>query len=524
MTDISALEAYAGQLSEAATLANASAQTQRQIVNGDALTDVLTESGPVPTLAKQAVLAQAKVTASLTEVASQMAGAMTYATTAAGLAGTGNDGYFSTPSADDGEYLVLYKNENGTAGYVNTYPSAALVRARFRDGRGPAYAKHGDNYGYNRWLAYDDGSFGTHEAYLGPDGVRLSTFDLESDESNALAVRDAYGYYSVRVKAGSDALPQFPGFQVLEDVAKGMEGVAIEKASKVLAVRDANGYYAMSLTPESFAAKGAGVNEAGAGEEQVKTAMNLIRDTRSRSGLRKMQVAAHRGFISQAPQNTLMAFSTALQRGADVLELDVKFSSDDVAYVFHDLTVDALTSGTGSFRSLTAAQIDALTFKQLSGTIFEQGVRIPRFSEYLQWAREESAYSLVELKDLPTIAHADTLLQLIDDAQMLELTTIASINFSELAYVRSRYTDVPLSWLVSATDYVSKVLTAAPLAPAELSADAPSLQANPGIVRSAKAAGLGISAWGVNTLAAAKRLERLGVNSIISDVSLRVDS
>lgn len=252
--------------------------------------------------------------------------------------------------------------------------------------------------------------------------------------------------------------------------------------------------------------------------------MSLIRDTRSRGDLRKMQVAAHRGFISQAPQNTLMAFSTALQRGADMLELDVKFSSDDVAYVFHDLTVDALTSGTGDFRSLTAAQIDALTFKQLSGTIFEQSVRIPRFTEYLQWAREESAYSLIELKDLPTVEHADTLLQLIDDAFMLELTTIASINFSELAYVRSHYADVPLSWLVSAAGYASKVLTAAPLAPVELSADAASLQANPGIVRSAKAAGIGISAWGVNTLAAAKRLERLGVNSIISDVSLRVET
>ena len=68
MTDISALEAYAGQLSEAAAMANASSEKQHQYVHGDDETDVVTESGPVPSLAKQArraleiVLAQGAMT------------------------------------------------------------------------------------------------------------------------------------------------------------------------------------------------------------------------------------------------------------------------------------------------------------------------------------------------------------------------------------------------------------------------------------------------------------------------------
>ncbi len=127
MTDISALEAYAGQLSEAAAQATDSAQTQWEIVNGDAQTDVPTESGLVPTLAKQAVLAQAKVTASLQEVASQMAGAMTYETTALGLAGTNNKGYFSVPSPDALEYLILYQNVAGAAVEVARYANSRAV-------------------------------------------------------------------------------------------------------------------------------------------------------------------------------------------------------------------------------------------------------------------------------------------------------------------------------------------------------------------------------------------------------------
>lgn len=131
MTDISALEVYTGQLSEAAALATASAQKQQQIVNGDASTDVLVESGPVPTLAKQAVMAQAKVTASLMEVASQLAGAMTYATTALGLVGTNNTGYFSVPSPEALEGLIFYQNVAGAAVEVDRYANnRAVVLAR----------------------------------------------------------------------------------------------------------------------------------------------------------------------------------------------------------------------------------------------------------------------------------------------------------------------------------------------------------------------------------------------------------
>ncbi|MEW9858478.1 hypothetical protein [Pseudomonas putida] len=60
MTDISALEGYAGALSEAASQAAAASQKQHDYVHGDVNTDVATESGPVPSLAKQAQLAADK--------------------------------------------------------------------------------------------------------------------------------------------------------------------------------------------------------------------------------------------------------------------------------------------------------------------------------------------------------------------------------------------------------------------------------------------------------------------------------
>ncbi|MGF6136481.1 hypothetical protein [Pseudomonas laurylsulfatiphila] len=64
MTDISALEAYAGQLSEAAALSKAASEKQHGYIHGDDQSDVGTESGPVPSIAKQARLS-AEATAGL---------------------------------------------------------------------------------------------------------------------------------------------------------------------------------------------------------------------------------------------------------------------------------------------------------------------------------------------------------------------------------------------------------------------------------------------------------------------------
>lgn len=127
MTNISALEVYAGELSEAAAQARAASKVQHDYINGDKLTDVVTESGLVPTLAKQVVLAQDKVSAALIDVASQMAGAMTYPSVEAGLVGTVDKGYFSVPSTENNEYLILFQNEAGEPVEKKRYPSTKAV-------------------------------------------------------------------------------------------------------------------------------------------------------------------------------------------------------------------------------------------------------------------------------------------------------------------------------------------------------------------------------------------------------------
>jgi glycerophosphoryl diester phosphodiesterase len=69
---------------------------------------------------------------------------------------------------------------------------------------------------------------------------------------------------------------------------------------------------------------------------------------------------AHQGGEDELPTNTLFAFHEALDRGADMLEIDVGATKDGRLVVLHDNTVDRVTNGTGSITDMTLAQVQRL--------------------------------------------------------------------------------------------------------------------------------------------------------------------
>lgn len=58
-------------------------------------------------------------------------------------------------------------------------------------------------------------------------------------------------------------------------------------------------------------------------------------------------IIAHRGFSDEAPENTMAAFLHAIQAKCDMIELDVRLSSDNVPVVFHDRRLRRTSSGSG---------------------------------------------------------------------------------------------------------------------------------------------------------------------------------
>ncbi len=69
------------------------------------------------------------------------------------------------------------------------------------------------------------------------------------------------------------------------------------------------------------------------------------------------RVLAHRGLALEAPENTLLAFAKALAIGVEYLETDVHESSDGVAIVSHDPTLQRVAHRKVSVNHLTAVEL-----------------------------------------------------------------------------------------------------------------------------------------------------------------------
>ncbi len=86
------------------------------------------------------------------------------------------------------------------------------------------------------------------------------------------------------------------------------------------------------------------------------------RPLRERIKERGVLVAAHRGTRGgNVIQNTCLAYRNALLHGADVVELDAAMTRDGVFYAFHDGEEPLVCGVPENIRTMTAAQVDALT-------------------------------------------------------------------------------------------------------------------------------------------------------------------
>src|SRR5699024_3052548 len=68
---------------------------------------------------------------------------------------------------------------------------------------------------------------------------------------------------------------------------------------------------------------------------------------------------AHRGADPQR-ENTLAAFTRAVELGYKYLEIDVRTTADGELVIFHDETLDRITDGSGKLSGKTWAQLSQL--------------------------------------------------------------------------------------------------------------------------------------------------------------------
>lgn len=112
-------------------------------------------------------------------------------------------------------------------------------------------------------------------------------------------------------------------------------------------------------------------------------------------------VIAHRGLDQTYPENTVIAFRAALEKGM-AIEIDVRGTVDDELIVLHDDTVDRTTDGEGRVAQMTLTEVKALDAGSWWGEQFA-GEKIPTLMETFDAVKQYGTADttlIIEMKTL----------------------------------------------------------------------------------------------------------------------------
>lgn len=148
-------------------------------------------------------------------------------------------------------------------------------------------------------------------------------------------------------------------------------------------------------------------------------------------------VSGHRGANCIAPENTLASADSCIKYGIDVMETDVKVSSDSVFFLLHDWTLDRTTDGSGYMYEHPASYIDSLDAGSWFGEEWA-GQKVPRFQELLAKARQGGLQITVDYKD----GDIDKIVDLIKEEDMLNDTYFTFSNDEDVIAFRAKYPEI----------------------------------------------------------------------------------
>lgn len=229
---------------------------------------------------------------------------------------------------------------------------------------------------------------------------------------------------------------------------------------------------------------------------------------------RRPIVVAHRGASAFAPENTISAFTLALQQGAEAIEVDVHLSQDGIPVVIHDHTLDRTTTGKGLVSHHTLADLRSLD----AGSWFDPafaGQRIPTLGEVLAWAQGR-IYLKIEVKTLPMRYPGveEKILALLRRWDMEEHVEVFSFDHHCVRRFKALAPHIPVG--VCYVGDVGDPVALARYASAEV-IHPQWMGISPALVETAHAAGLLVDAWTVNDPETATRLAAWGVDFVTTD-------
>jgi glycerophosphoryl diester phosphodiesterase len=200
------------------------------------------------------------------------------------------------------------------------------------------------------------------------------------------------------------------------------------------------------------------------------------------------------------PENTLRSFAAAQRAGLDLIELDLHLSKDGALVVMHDAEVDRTTDGSGPIAEKTLAELRALDAGR--------GERVPVFEEVLEAVRTPLQ---AEIKD---VAAARALAEVMRARDLTTRVEVSSFHDEAVAEIARLVPGVRTALIAGryGTDVVDRAVA---VGAATVCLDIRRLTLE--VVEHARASGLRVTGWVVNTQDHLRLVRALGLDGATTD-------
>ena len=224
-------------------------------------------------------------------------------------------------------------------------------------------------------------------------------------------------------------------------------------------------------------------------------------------------VFGHRGACAYAPENTLASFQLAMDQGAHGVEFDVHLSRDGVPVIIHDFSLDKTTSGQGPVADHTWDELRALDAGSHKGAQYA-GEPIPTLEQVIQLLAGKLAMNIEVKADADGIE--DAVAALVDQYKVNDWVIVSSFNPLILRRFASKYPQIALGFLYDESEPFEQMLQM--ISDIKYQARHPhQTMIDAAFMRVAAEVGYRVNTWTVNDPERGRELQRLGVDTIITD-------
>lgn len=168
-----------------------------------------------------------------------------------------------------------------------------------------------------------------------------------------------------------------------------------------------------------------------------------------------VKVAAHRGYSTIAPENTIPAFRIASEYGFRYVEFDVQYTNDNVPVVLHDTTINRTArnlDGTNISETIDIANINYADLANYDFGVWKSaqfaGTKIPSLDEALYCCKVYNLHPYIELKTGHTYTSSDIaeIINLVRQNGMEENVTFFSRSLPTLTEIKNQWDTVELGY------------------------------------------------------------------------------